>query len=92
MVTATERLPEASSTEVSQPNRPVPAAIDLDTLLPLLGFNDTRTIDDCGTIVDIQFAGRQHLFLANHRFGEGRVIDWTTSASPHRAIDCAKWP
>lgn len=83
---------EALATRVNAPSHPVLAGIDFSTLPPLLGFNETKPRDECGTMVDIEFGGRWFPLLSSRSLGRGRVTAWTTGASPHWGVNFVKWP
>lgn len=83
---------EGFSTRVNQPDHPALAGIDFSSLPPLLGFNETRPRTSCGTIIDIEFAGRWHPLFAAHQIDLGRVTVWTSGALPHWGINFVRWP
>ncbi len=82
---------ESFPVRVSIDDHPLLRGIDISTLPPLLGFNETRKRDDCETILEIQFAERWHPLLAARKLGKGRVTAWTTGASPHWGINLVRW-
>lgn len=58
----------------------------------LHGFNETALRDGCRAVLEIGDQGIWYPWLAARKHGKGRVTCWTTGASPHRGINCMKWP
>ncbi len=71
---------------------PMIRGIDVRTLPPLLGFNETAECEDARTILEVEFSGRWYPLLAERKLGRGTVSCWTTGASPHWGINLVKWP
>lgn len=82
---------EALATRVVQSNHPALDGIDLGSIPPLLGFNETRPRSECGTVIDIEFAGKWYPLFAEWGVGSGKVSAWTTGASPHWGINFVRW-
>ena len=72
-------------------NHAVIEGIALDEVPPILGFNETQLRQGAEAILEISAMGKWHPLLAAHRYGEGKVSAFTTSASPHWGINLVKW-
>lgn len=70
---------------------PAMRGIDLATVPPLLGFNETRVRAGARAVIEIENQGDWHPLLAEHEVGKGRVSCWMTGASPHWGINFMKW-
>lgn len=73
------------------PEHPSIQAINLDTIPPILGFNETSAKDSAEVVIEIENMDIWYPLLAEHNFKQGRVSCWTTSASPHWGINFMKW-
>ena len=76
---------------IATPEHPAVKGIKIDTVPPLLGFNEVKLRGGAASIIEIENQGVWHPLLAEHAFGRGRVSSWMTGASPHWGINFMRW-
>lgn len=76
---------------IASPEHPTVKGIKIDTVPPLLGFNEVKLRKGATSIIEIENQGTWHPLLAEHGFGKGRVSGWMTGASPHWGINFMRW-
>jgi uncharacterized membrane protein len=73
-------------------DHPVLKGISLESIPPILGFNETQLRPGAEAIIEIKEFGNWYPLLATHNHGQGKVSAFTSSASPHWGINLVKWP
>lgn len=79
------------SLRMVSPDHPAMAGVRIETVPPLLGFNEVRARKGATVMIEIGNQGTWHPLLAEHAFGRGRVSCWMTGASPHWGINFMQW-
>lgn len=70
---------------------PVLEGINVESVPPILGFNETKLREGAEAIIEIEDGGTWYPLLAVQDFGRGKVSAYTSSASPHWGINLVKW-
>jgi uncharacterized membrane protein len=80
---------EGFGVEVVDPAHPVVAGLPVETLPPLLGYNEFRARP--GMEVLWRVAGSGHPLLGVSRHGRGRMVTYGSDPVPHWGINLMRW-
>ena len=72
-----------------RPDHPILAGIDLGTAPPILGYNVVRPRPGCEVVA--AWPGTDDPALAVGRFGDGRVLAYTSDPAPHWGCNFVYW-